>query len=71
VNNQYQTVNSEAKEFYYTAYIFGLEGVLSSSDALESLLYSVTKGEESVINQRDSSLTEKENRISGKTLKEF
>ena len=44
VDNQYKNSNSEANEFYYSAYVYGLDSILSSADILEGMLLSLEKG---------------------------
>lgn len=54
VKKQYITSGSNAEEFYYTAYIFGLDEVISSSDALEALLNDVLKNNTTIIDEKET-----------------
>lgn len=79
VEGQYKTTGMDGESFYYTAYIFGLDSIISSSDALEALLNdalqenkSITMKKESVSKNIKQPLDLKNNQIlSKKQLEKF
>lgn len=54
VEGQYKTTGMDGESFYYTAYIFGLDSIISSSDALEALLNDALQENKSIITKKES-----------------
>jgi len=44
INKQYRTVGMSQNQLYYTAYLYGLDHVLSTADVLEGVLKNLQKG---------------------------